>query len=103
MLDAAFNFLKRHPPGLWHLATMGIEHILQFLWHTGRAMHHKMDIWQSPINFFHHIHRQNVAVWFTGEFIGPMAGAHGNSKGVNLGLFDKINGLIRVCQQLVFG
>ena len=35
IFDAAFNFFKRHAPGLWHLTAMGIEHILQFLRHTG--------------------------------------------------------------------
>ena len=81
---------------------MGVEHILQLLRHTRRAVHHQMDIRQSAIDFFHHIHRQNFTIWLAGEFIGPMTGTHGDCEGIDLGLFYKIHSLIRVGQKLIF-
>ena len=102
VFDAAFNLFKRHTPGLRHLATMRVKYILQFLRHARRAMHHKMNIRQAVIDFFNHIHCQNFTIRLAGKFIGPMAGAHGNGKRIDLRLFDKIHRLIRVGQQLVF-
>src|ERR1700694_3192600 len=39
VLDAAGDLLDRHAPGLRHLTTEFVEHVLQGLWHGRRSVH----------------------------------------------------------------
>ena len=63
-------------------------------------MHHQMRIRNASVDFLDALNRQNIAGRLTGKFIRTVTGANRNRQRINLGLLDKICGLIRVGQQL---
>ncbi len=56
---------------------------------------------QAPVDFLHHLHRQNAAVRLAAEFVGTVAGAHRYGERIDLGLGDEVHGLRRIGEQLV--
>ena len=61
-------------------------------------MHHQMRIWQTAVDFFDAVNRQNIAGGLAGKFIGAVAGANRNRQRVQLRALDEISGLLRVGQ-----
>ena len=64
-------------------------------------MHHQMRIGQTPVDFLHHLHREDVAVRFAGKLVGAVRGPHRDRQGVDLGGADKIDRLVGIGQQLI--
>ena len=62
-----------------------------------------MGVGDALVNGLNAIDRQNVARGLAGEFVRAVAGANGNGQSVELGLFDKVGGLLGVGQQLFAG
>ena len=83
MPDAPDDFLDRHAPGLWHLAAECIERsaaVAALM--TSRAS--PDAYWEPAMDFLHHPHRKNVAVWLAREFIRTMRRTHRNRQRINL-------------------
>ncbi len=103
MLDAALDLFDRHAPGLRHLPAILVDDVLQFLRHRRRAMHHQMSVGQAAMDLLDHVHRQHRAIGLAREFVGAMAGAHGDGQRIDAGLVHEIDGLIGIGQKLVVG
>ena len=101
MLDAPLDFLNRHAVGLWHLAAVLVDDVLQFLRHARRAVHHQVAVGKLGVNLFDPLHRQHIAVRLAAEFVSPVAGANCHRQSIDSGRLDKPGGFVRIGQQLV--
>ncbi len=99
--NASLDFFDRHAIGLWHLTTVAVDDVLQFLRHGGRTMHDEMRVRQPPIDLFDDMHRQDLAIGLAGKLVGPVRCATCNRKRIDTGTGDKINGLVRIGQELI--
>ena len=66
-------------------------------------MHDQVGVGQAAVDLLDHIHGQHRAVGLAREFVGAMAGAHGDGQCVDLGLVHEIDGLIGIGEELVVG
>ncbi len=64
-------------------------------------MHHQVGVGQTAVNFFNAADREDFARGFAGELVGTVASTDRDREGIHLGGFNKVNGFIRVGQQLI--
>ena len=61
-----------------------------------RAVHDEMGTGNAPMDFFDAADRENVAGRRTGELVGSVRGADGDSERIHFRLLDKVGRLIGI-------
>ena len=98
--DAELNLFDRHAPGFLQLAAVLVDDVLEFLGYRGAAVHDEVGVGQALVDGDEDVHLEDGAVGLFGELVCAVAGADGDSEGVDAGLLGKLDGLVRVSDVL---